>query len=210
MRGEELQGNKKAKVSQPSRPKNRSKGSDQGAVETSESPMGQLDFQWIDQGIDDYKPWSTMRTGRSDDTVMNFTTEYSFDNLSLDDALERRLAYDPRLAGMASDKAAREHVPRKAKEYCEQAHIYLITASKALSAGRSFANAFSSTFTSTTRVPPKYIPTANIVWMGEENVDDQFEESISRNEEKQSDLSQSSSYMYKSRKRFIDENTTII
>ena len=73
LRGDNLQGNKKPKVSQPSRPKNRSKDSDQGAVKTPESPMGQLDFQCIDQGIDDYKPWSTMRTGRSDDTVMNFT-----------------------------------------------------------------------------------------------------------------------------------------
>ena len=105
LRGDDLQGNKKPKVSQPSRPTNRSKGSDQGAVETPESPMGQLDFQWIDQGIDDYKPWSTMRTGRSDDTVMNFN-EYSFVNLSLDDVLERRFEDDPRFAGTASDKAA--------------------------------------------------------------------------------------------------------
>lgn len=46
--------------------------------------------------------------------------------------------------------------------------------------------------------------------MGEENVDDQLEESIPRNGEKQLDLSQSSSYKYKSRKRFTDENTTMI
>ena len=110
LRGDDLQGNKKPKVPQPSRPKNWIKGSDQGAGETPESPKGQLDFQWIDQGIDDYKPWSTMRTGRSDETVMNFT-EYSFVNLSLDDVLEKRFDDDSRFAGTASDKAAQEHVP---------------------------------------------------------------------------------------------------
>lgn len=43
-----------------------------------------------------------------------------------------------------------------------------------------------------------------------ENVDNQLEESIPRNGEKQSDLSQFSSYKYKFRKRFTDENTTMI
>lgn len=51
-----------------------------------------------------------MRTGRSDDTVMNFI-EYSFINLSLDDVLERRFEDDSKFAGMALDKVAQEHVP---------------------------------------------------------------------------------------------------
>lgn len=209
LRGDDLQGNKKPKVPPPSRSKNWSKGSDQGAGETPVFPMGQLDFQWINQDIDDSKPWSTMRTGRSDGTVMNFI-EYSFINLSLDDVLERRFEDDSKFAGMASDKAAQEHVPRKAKKSSEKANIDLTTVSKALSADRSFVNAFPSTFTNATRVIPMYIPTANIVWMSEENVDDELEESIPRNGEEQLDPSQSSSYKYKSRKRFTDENTTMI
>ncbi len=164
LRGDDLQGNKKPKVPPPSRSKNWSKRSDQGAGETPVFPMGQLDFQWINQDIDDSKPWSTMRTGRSDDTVMNFI-EYSFINLSLDDVLERRFEDDSKFARMASDKAAQEHVPRKAKKSSEKANIDLTTVSKALSADRSFVNAFPSTFTNATRVISMYIPTANIVWM---------------------------------------------
>ena len=150
-----------------------------------------------------------MRTRRFNETVMNFTN-YSFINLSLDDVFEKRFDDDSRFAGTASDKAAQEHVPKKTKKSCEKVHTDLTTVSKALSAGQSFANAFPSTFTNTTRVPPMYIPTVNLVWMGEENVDDQLEESIPRNGENQLDFSQFSSYKYKSRKRFTDENTTMI
>ena len=206
LRGDDLQGNKKPKVPQPSRPKNRiKKGSEQGAKKTPEAPKGQLDFQWIDQGIDDYGPWS----GRSEETVMNFT-EYSFVNLSLDDVLEKRFDDDSRFAGTAPDKAVQEHVPRKVEKSPEKVHTDLTTDSKALSAGRSLVNAFPSMSTNTNRVPPMYIPTANLAWMGEENVDDQLEESIPPNGEKQLGLSQFSSPKNESRKRFTDENTTMI
>ena len=108
---------------------------------------------------------------------MNFI-EYSLINLSVDDVLERRFEDDPRFAGMASDKAAQEHVIRKAKKSSGKANTDVTTVSKALLADRNFVNACPSTFTDATRVMPMYTPTANIVWMAEENVDDELEESI--------------------------------
>ncbi|KAG8532126.1 uncharacterized protein KY384_003764 [Bacidia gigantensis] len=90
---------------------------------------------------------------------------------------------------MASDKAVQKHVPRKAK---------------------NFVNAFPNTFADAARVIPTYTPTASILWMGEENVDDELEESLPPDGEGQLDPSQPLSHKHKYHKRLTDENMTTV
>ena len=150
-----------------------------------------------------------MGTGRSDETVMNFIN-YQFINYSLHDILERREESDPSFVGMASHKTAQEHVPRKAKKSSGEANTGLTTVSKTSSANESFVSTSPSIFTNANRREPMYIQTADIVWMGENNVDDELEGSIPQDEAEELNPSQSSSPKRKSRKELTDENTAMI
>ena len=190
LRGDAFLGNKELKAPPPSISKNRSKGSDQAAREIPVFPKGKLHFQWINQVLEDSKPRLTIRTRTSNDTVMNLI-EYPLINLSLHDVLERRFEDGSRFAGMASDKAVQEHVLRKAKKSKKKkANTDLTTVSEASLADPILVNTFPNTFADATRVRPTYIPTANIVWMSEENIDHELEESIPPVGEKHLDPSQ--------------------